>query len=157
MGPGPDYPVLLVLQTGWTVSVQGRYAENWWIVQAPNGKICWAAGDYAQPQGSVHLVPTATLPPTPTPKPPVQPTGLHYYYTCLAGGGVSVQLTWLDNAINEAGYRIYRDGVLIAELGAGSTLYDDSVPSEGTYAYQIASFNVAGEAKTRMTAEISCH
>lgn len=157
MGPGGDYPVVEVLQSGWTVSVTGRYQEHYWVVQAPDGKTCWAVDDFAQPEGSVFLVATVTPPPTPTPKPPVQPIGLHYYYVCQADGSVSVQLTWQDRATNEEGYRIYRDGNLIISLPANATEYDDALPYEGTYVYGIASFNVAGEAKTSMTADIACH
>jgi hypothetical protein len=36
-------------------------------------------------------------------------------------------LSWTDKAANETGYRIYRDGQVIAELPADSTSYLDSI------------------------------
>jgi fibronectin type 3 domain-containing protein len=62
-----------------------------------------------------------------------------------------VDLTWKDNATNEAGYGVYRQVnassmfFLIATLPAGSTSYNDTTASPGTtYEYHVEAFNAAG-------------
>ncbi len=134
----------------------GRYNEGYWQVRLEDGKTCWASEEAARAAGSLHLVPTVIPPATPTPQPPQRPIGLRYFYVCQADGSVTVELTWQDVAVNEAGYRIYRDGVLIAELPSDATLYNDSLAQQGTYRYEFAAFNGGGEARTGMTAEITC-
>jgi hypothetical protein len=46
-------------------------------------------------------------------------------------------LQWVDAADNETGYRVYRDGVLLATLSANSTSYTDSPPLGGPYEYAV--------------------
>jgi hypothetical protein len=58
-----------------------------------------------------------------------------------------VTLQW-SNVTGELGYRIYRDGALIAMLPANSTTYDDASPDYNSHAYQIQSFNDAGSANS---------
>lgn len=154
-GPGTVYPVLEVLQAGAQVDALGRYNENYWLVQPAAGQPCWVAGDVARPQGSVHLLPTVTPPPTPSPLPPATPLGLRYTYVCQFDGSVLVDVTW--NGLSDLqGYRVYRDGVLLAELPPGSGFYRDTVPSVGTYRYEIGAFNGGGETRNYVTATITC-
>lgn len=62
----------------------------------------------------------------------------------------SLTLSWLDNASNENGYRIYRwngsSWPLYATLGANATSYTDSnlLCNQG-YSYRLAAYNNAGE------------
>jgi hypothetical protein len=83
----------------------------------------------------------------PTPMSPTTPSN-------AAANPVSsteIDLTWQDNATNEAGYKIFRkssaDGTfaLIATLPPNSTTYHDSSVTAGTtYDYHIQAFNAAG-------------
>ena len=67
----------------------------------------------------------------------------YWEYNC---GGGTVSLQWLDNADNETGYRIYRNGQMIAELPAGSTSYTDAIYlGIGPLHYSIRAYNDAGE------------
>ncbi len=55
-----------------------------------------------------------------------------------------ITLSWLDQADNETGYRVYRNGTLIATLGANSTSYVDDPPFGGPYTYAVEAFNEGG-------------
>ncbi len=90
-----------------------------------------------------------TFPATANTLVPLTPSGL----ATQTLSGTSVRLTWLDNATTETGYRIFRcvlgdcsDAVQVAELGANTTLYDDTGLTFGTvYSYAVRSFNIAGQ------------
>jgi len=57
-----------------------------------------------------------------------------------------VSLEWSDNANNEDGFRIYRDGSIIATLRSNSTIYQDTGLEAGkTYRYSVTAYNEAGE------------
>ncbi|HEX5650863.1 MAG TPA: M12 family metallo-peptidase [Steroidobacteraceae bacterium] len=62
----------------------------------------------------------------------------------------SVNLTWLDNATNESGYKVERspDGVTFTErasLGAGARSFTDStVSASSRYYYRVRAYNSAG-------------
>jgi hypothetical protein len=51
-----------------------------------------------------------------------------------------VRLSWNDVA-NENGYKVYRDGALIATLGSGTTTYDDVSPNYQPHSYRVDAFN----------------
>jgi hypothetical protein len=57
-------------------------------------------------------------------------------------------MIWEDRAGNEAGYRIFRDGWLIAELPAGTTTYGEtmSMPPGRSAEYSVQVFNSVGSA-----------
>ena len=77
------------------------------------------------------------------------PGDLRYTYDCTSGS-VNISLNWIDKAIDEDGYRIYRDGTKLADVVAGSTSYNDIAPTSGKYDYTVAAFNASGEAPTRV-------
>ncbi|MBS3787766.1 fibronectin type III domain-containing protein [Candidatus Bipolaricaulota bacterium] len=57
-----------------------------------------------------------------------------------------IRLSWADNSDNEDGFRVYRDGEKIAEVGPNTTSYVDAEVNENTsYTYRVSSFNEAGE------------
>ncbi len=57
-----------------------------------------------------------------------------------------VRLTWRDNSDNEDGFRIYRNGDRVAEVGSNTTSYVDTGLSENTsYTYRVSSYNESGE------------
>lgn len=60
-------------------------------------------------------------------------------------GWDSLFLEWWD-AANEDGYRIYRDGSLISEVGANAVTFSDTGLKGGTtYQYTVRAYNDAGE------------
>jgi hypothetical protein len=82
------------------------------------------------------------------------PGDLRYAYDCTSGS-VSISLSWVDRANGEDGYRVYRDGSLVATLGAGSTSYSEFVPGSGTYNYSVAAYNASGESPTQVVVSTS--
>ena len=77
------------------------------------------------------------------------PGELRYTYDC-SSGSVNISLRWLDRANNEDGYRVYRDGNLLATLGAGSTTYSDVAPASGNYNYTVEAYNGSGDSPASM-------
>jgi len=97
-------------------------------------------------------VPTVTAPPTPTGNAPEAPTfpknGWSYY--CFGTGQADVTLNWNDKADNETGYRILRNGEVIAELPANSTSFSESITllSGQSATYQIEAYNLVGATRS---------
>ena len=57
-----------------------------------------------------------------------------------------IRLTWVDNSDNEEGFRVYRNGKQIADLGPNTTEYVDTGLNEDvSYTYRVSSYNEAGE------------
>jgi hypothetical protein len=102
--------------------------------------------------------PTDTPAPTETPKPapPANPNGFNVNTNVCSANTYNVHLTWNDNANNEIGYRVYRDGQLIDTLGPNSTKYDDQPPYSGPHTYQIEAFNNDGSTFTNMKDDQGC-
>ena len=127
-GPGTDYRVVTVLRSGQQIVPEGMNG-NYWVVKNPNGQgNCWVATDFATPSGSTWTLTTVTVPPPPTTQPPTAPTWSKWHYDCVfAPGGftVTMNLVWTDLATNETGYKVYRDGQVVATLNAGSNSYTD--------------------------------
>ena len=74
---------------------------------------------------------------------PPAPSGL----TARAATCSEVDLAWQDNASNEQGYVVYRDGAPIARLGPNATTYQDTqvAPSPMTYSYTVRAVGVDAE------------
>lgn len=68
---------------------------------------------------------------------PATPTHLY-----IEPSGCSrVNLSWLDNSSSEDGYKIYRNGSYLGQVGADVTRYQDTEISENTtYSYQVKAF-----------------
>jgi hypothetical protein len=156
-GPGQSFEILITFQPGTTVEIVGRYPQdNYWVVKNPNGGTCWIWGEYSTATGSHWTVPSMTPPPAPTQSPPAPPGSLEYEYSCTLAGEVTTSLTWTDRANNEQGYRIYRNGMLVAELSANTTAYLDTfISGGGLISYGVSSFNAAGNS-AQATISFSC-
>ena len=90
--------------------------------------------------------PTVTAAPMSTAISSNTPFWAVYNYTCeLAAGGatMTMNLTWSDRSSSEEGYRVYRDGKVIATLVPNSTSYVDVtfVATGKTLSYSIEAFN----------------
>jgi hypothetical protein len=154
-GPGTEYDVTTVVRSGQKAEIIGKSEKgNYWIVKNPNKEgTCWVAGDYAETSGSLHVLPTMTAPPTPTPVPPKAPTWKSWNYACtFASGGsnITVDLMWSDNATNEDGYNIYRDDRSVTSFGPDITAYTDTafVTQGQSITYVVEAFNNAGKARS---------
>lgn len=175
-GPSASYDIVTTLNVGQSAVIVGKdTADNYWIVNNPNENgTCWLWGQDATvtgntdglPQMSPPAVPTAK--PTKTPKPtstasvslPAGPNAPTASMGCTKTKGalglynvsVTFDMGWRDNATNESGYHIYKDGSLIATLPANATLYRDdfsltgeSITGQISATYGIEAFNSAGK------------
>ena len=73
-----------------------------------------------------------------------------------SGQTYSVTLGWIDAADNEDGYRVYRDGNLIATLGPNAKGFTDTPPYGGPYVYGVEAFNDAGASSRPTVQEAGC-
>jgi hypothetical protein len=153
-GHGLMFDAIDILLQHEVVPVVARNADNsWWKVVDPRqlGQ-CWvssitvAVSDAAY-QTPVLFVPTPTPPVTPTPEPPSAPSSLNAVNGC-SGSTRIVSLGWADNSGNEDGFRVIRDGTVIATLGANTTSYQDTPGDIGTHSYRIVAFNSGGQSSS---------
>ena len=162
-GPSTDYPVVTSFHSGDEVPIQGRNEDaSWFWLFVPNSKsLCAAAGSTGVtvgPAENAPFIPAPVLPATTVAPPPVEPPTLVPPPLALAApgkfsvsdksctaSGYIIVLKWTDVS-NEDGYRIYRDGKLIATLPANSTSYDDTSPDNNPHVYYAEAYNASSSA-----------
>jgi CSLREA domain-containing protein len=88
--------------------------------------------------------------------PPKAPAQLNVVNQVCTGQTYAVTLGWIDAADNEDGYRVYRDGTLIATLGPNAKSFTDSPPYGGPYTYGVEAFNSAGSSSRPSVQEAGC-
>ncbi|HEX2698148.1 MAG TPA: SH3 domain-containing protein [Anaerolineales bacterium] len=138
-GPGINYDVITSFVQGTSLNATGRDQEGtWWNAQIPSGGYCWIANSTVDKMGSFDALPILPAPPVPD-----SPSGFNDSSLC-SPKEFKVTLTWVDVS-NEKGYRLYRNGKLIAEVGPNITKYVDSPPKGQDFEYQLAAFNENGE------------
>lgn len=127
-GPGEAYEIVFTYVAGTKLEIAGRYEPgDFWLVksnESPTG-VCWMWGEYVDVTGNYGTVSSVTPPPTPGSVPSEVLIVDQWEYACN-GGTLTFALNWRDRATNETGYRIFRNGVLLVELPAGSTAYTDT-------------------------------
>lgn len=157
-GPGKNYERLTQIIPNEAVDIIGFYPPNYWIVSTKAG-VCWLSGEFATPIGSFEAVPTVTAPPTPEGGVPESATFPKngWTYFCYANGQTDITLNWSDNATNESGYRVIRNGDIIAELPANSTYFAETIAlfSGQSVGYQIQAYNLSGDTNSPV-ASMTC-
>ena len=152
-GPGTAYKVVIVLTTNVNYQMIARTADNkyWIVTEIGKSTTCWVPSDMSNAFGNVSLLPVTT-PSAPTSSAGMvqAPTGLAYQYSCTFNGANSniiVSLKWTDHSENETGFRVYRDGTLVADLPANTTYYTDAFTGDATvvYSYRVSAYNASGE------------
>jgi hypothetical protein len=88
--------------------------------------------------------------------PPKGPAQLHIANQVCTGQTYAVTLGWIDAADNEDGYRVYREGALIATLGSNAKGFTDNPPYGGPYTYGVEAFNSAGSSSRPTVQEAGC-
>jgi len=151
-GPGEDYEVIFTYLSGKKLEIVGRYDPgNFWLVksnESPTGT-CWLWGQYVEVAGSYWTVADVTPPPTATTAPPRAPGIVKWEFFC-SGGTLTFTVTWADNATNETGYRVFRNGEQATELPVNSTTYTDTVAvsADQSLEYYIQVYSPAGTANS---------
>jgi len=147
-GPGEEYEVVFTYLAGKKLEIVGRYDPgNFWLVksnESPSGT-CWLWGQYVEVVGSYWTVASVTPPPTSTSAPPREPGIVKWEFFC-SGGTLTFNVTWADNANNETGYRVFRNGEQAAELPADTTSYTDNfgVSGDESLEYYIQVYSPSG-------------
>ena len=129
----------------WTAWETYQSSHNWTIAEGTGTKTVYVelrnGGTVRQANDSIGRVAT-------TPNPPANLAA----DTITANG---LRLTWQDLADNEDAFRVYRQSTatgafeLIATVGANTPSYNDTqLQCNLAYAYQVAAYNAAGEARS---------
>jgi len=174
-GPGTAYEVVISFYAGAQVTIEGRNDDSsWYWVLIPNSNShCFVSGSTGSASGPLDGVkvvsapplppsPTATLPPLFIPSPtatqiyaPAAPEKFTVNDKSCSYSGYIVTLSWQDVS-SEQGYRVYRDGALIAALPANSTTYDDASPDFNSHSYYVEAYNSAGSANSKSANSNGC-
>jgi len=146
-GPGINYDRVAQILPEQPVRIIGFFPPNYWIVSTINGD-CWLSGEFTTPSGDFTAVSTVPAPPTKQGGMPKAPsfTTNGWTWFCNGTGQTDVSLNWKDNASDEKGYRIYRNGELVIELPVDSTFFKESVlyPGGQGLLYKVEAFNEVG-------------
>jgi hypothetical protein len=153
-GPGEEYDVVVTYLSGKDLEIAGRYDPgNFWLVksnESPTGT-CWLWGQYVEVVGSYWTVASVTPPATATKAPPRAAGLINYEFFCSADV-MTITIIWADDADDETGYRILRNGQVVAELPANSTTFTESteLTSGQSAEYYIQVYSESGSANTRV-------
>lgn len=180
-GPGEKYESIGTFQAGQQVEVIGRNEDqSYWVVRSADGRKCWLDAQSATLSlGEIGLLPKVTPPPVPTPAPPAAPSELTVTPECepayKKAGDRSVQnqvvvgvivrftISWKDNADDETGYQIFKNGEYFALVEPDVTRYVYTVSFPGhniNYAviFGVVAYNEVGlSKKIEVTANQSCY
>jgi len=89
-------------------------------------------------------------------QPPAAPQNVNIEDRVCNSGEYTVTISWSDTAGNEDGFRVYRDGELIAELGANAESHQDEPPGSGPYTYAVEAYNSSGSSQQVTVEEEGC-
>jgi len=141
-GPGVAYSILTSLVQGAVVDALARNEDaSWYRVAVPETEAtCWVAASTGEASGTIDGLPTEAGLPLPG-----APGALTIGQVICSPNlnDYAVPLEWGD-ASNETGYRLYRNGSLLATLGANELDYDDEAPKGEELDYALEAFNQVG-------------
>jgi hypothetical protein len=149
-GPATAYKVTTAFATGLEVQVDGRNQDSTWLrVLIPNTQaFCWVAISTGSLPGEPESLPLASYPPL-----PATPAQLKISQRLCSPNGYTLELTW---AGNESGYRVYRNGTLIATLGPNSNAYQDKPPFGGPHTYAVEALSADGFSPLAQVTDAVC-
>jgi hypothetical protein len=149
-GPGVNYERVTQILPNEPVDIIGFYPPNYWIVNSKEG-VCWVAGEFVTPAGSLATVPTVTAPPTPQGEAPPDVSLQQWNVSCnYATNDATVYIRWSDKD-SETGYRVFRNNEQVAELPANSTEFTETITllSGQSVGYYIVAFNEVGNTSSK--------
>jgi len=153
-GPGGAYNVTTSLELGVQTAAVGRNEPStWWLVIVPSTDIqCWVSGVTVETAGDVSNLPVVPVDPV-----PAAPGNFHVAKTtCSANlNNFPVKLEWADVS-GETGYRLYRNGSQLAQVGANATSYTDEAPKGKELTYEIEAFSALGVSERKSLSVPAC-
>ncbi len=144
-GPGVNYERVTQILPADSVEIVGFFPPNYWIVSTSAGN-CWVSGEFTTPVGSYTSVPTVTAPPTPQGGAPDNVSLQKWDISCdYVKNEASITIIWSDKE-NESGYRVIRNGDLVAELPENSTTFQETISllAGQSVGYNVIAFNTVG-------------
>ncbi len=142
-GPSTFYSIVDQIASGKVLRVIGRDADStWWQVMNATGRECWIFNENADENTDFSGVEVKEG--LPLPPPPAQ-----FFITnqsCQPGNKkFTVAMKWTSGGPGEVGFRIYRDGELIAEIKASKFTHQDNfAPLNKNLSYEIEALNENG-------------
>ena len=172
-GPEPRYGKVTTLTKGGQAEILGREdTGKYWIIKNPNGKGgCWVESEAVSTEGELGYLPYLVSPPTPTPALPAAPENVSAEVICekkyvqsgnklVEQWNILVNLSWVDQADDELGYAIYKDGYPETDLPPETSEYSYSFPSEhdvkGTIIFHILAYNQIGSSRAEIQVDYAC-
>lgn len=127
-GPGADFKVIATYSVGTVADLLGKdTADGYWLVKDPSsGSSCWVQIQDATPAGSFELLPEVTPQPV-AQTAPGRPGHASFNFNCDSTSLTTI-LAWNAPTGTVNGYRLYREGTKIADLDAGTTTYNETIP-----------------------------
>jgi hypothetical protein len=152
-GPGSDYDPITYLISGTAYNVIGRNSENtWWLVQVPGNVTCWTGAPGTSQLGPVEQAPLILV--LPALLPPSMFVGSYVCDVSTKKHTLGVSLNW-SLVPRATGYRLYLNGVLLAELAPTVTAYHNNAPLNVDLVYELEAFSdysVAARVSVRVPA-----
>ena len=138
VGPLKNYFLQTSFIAGRYSSAEGRNQDSSWLLVKPfEGPNCWISVSNVKDPGDYSFLPVVAFPPLP--EAPFQMVLIKR--DC--GGRNLIVLHWSD-VTGETGYRIYREGIMLASLKMNATEYQDYPPDANSYSYEVESINTYG-------------
>jgi hypothetical protein len=146
-GPGTAYGVATSYNQGTQLQADGRNEDSTWLrLLMPNSTAtCWVSLAIGTLLVSPDTLPLVSYPPPPTATTSAPQLGTPPQFQIsermCSPNGYKLRLTWASQSDGKTGYRLYRNGSLLATLGANATTYEDLPPFGGPYTYALESYN----------------
>ncbi|GEM_PF-1912091 len=137
LGPSTNYNQVTNFITNRSTIAEGRNRDSSWLWVKSQIQNCWVNASTIKDPIDFSFLPE--IPFMPLPEAPSRLTVAELICT----GRISIILRW-PNVTGETGYRIYRNGIQLAESKAETTEYIDYPPLASQYFYEIESFNNVG-------------
>jgi hypothetical protein len=149
-GPGTGYTYVTSFKPGTDVEIVGQNMQKTWLlVEGPASKMtCWVSLQLGTLNGSLSDIAIYPTPPLPS-----APTSFGDSSEC-GSNQRTVKLTWVT-AQNADGYRIYRNGNLLATVNLVSS-YEDTTSPTKDFRYEIEAFNQYGVSERQSTQVQAC-
>ncbi len=141
-GPGALYRDVSGFKQGDTAQVDGRNEDDprWWWVQIPNStEHCWVSYVTVVPNDLAEGLPTQTV----SLELPEIPSNFVISDRVCLKNEFSIKLAWTTSNGAE-GYSLYRNGEQIATFKANRTVYQENLPVNQSYYYELEAFNDNG-------------
>jgi hypothetical protein len=150
-GTGSNSKVVASFTAGTTLDMVGRSsAEGGWLVKVPDGSAtCWIRVLESSPSGSFQDLPEVTPEPS-THRLPSAPVEMSWPFFCSYVDGllykITINLSWIDEANDANGFRIYRQDQVIADVPSDTKAFSDTtnVTLGSQLTYSVEAYNDAG-------------